>query len=211
NLFDIFNITAGATLDPYVTDANGRRIDKLQWTGNKFSLGTITNGNIAISTQLQSKPRDGKTQNERLNENPQDPFMTPEEQQRQLQFTRANPAEFTDFNIPWNITLSYSFNFTRRLKNDFSGYVTETFSSINFNGDFSLTDKWKVGATGFYDITRKNLQQLSTFITREMHCWQLSINVTPIGLFRSFNITVNPKSGILRDLRINRSRTFSSN
>jgi len=43
-----------------------------------------------------------------------------------------------------------------------------------------------------------------------MHCWQLSINVTPIGMYRSFSITVNPKSGILRDLKINRSRTFSS-
>jgi hypothetical protein len=93
---------------------------------------------------------------------------------------------------------------------DFSGFKTETFSSINFNGDFSLTDKWKVGATGYYDITRRSLQQLSTFITREMHCWQLSINVNPVGLYRSFNITVSPKSGILRDLRINRSRTFSN-
>jgi hypothetical protein len=136
--------------------------------------------------------------------------MTPDEQQRQLQFARANPAEFTDFNIPWSINLSYSFNFTRVLLPDFSGFKTETFSSINFNGDFSLTDKWKVGATGYFDITRRSLQQLSTFITREMHCWQLSINVNPVGLYRSFNITVSPKSGILRDLRINRSRTFSN-
>lgn len=208
NLFDIFNITAGATLDPYVTNANGRRIDKLQWTGNKFSLGTITNGNIAISTQLQSKPRDGKTQNERLNENPQDPFMTPEEQQRQLQFTRANPAEFTDFNIPWSLNLSYSFNFNRVQKADYSGFTTQTFSSLNFNGDFSLTEKWKMGATGFFDMNSKTLQQLSFFVSREMHCWQLSINVTPVNTFRSFNIVLSPKSGILRDLRINRSRTF---
>jgi LPS-assembly protein len=141
---------------------------------------------------------------------PVDPFMTPDEQQRQLQFARANPAEFTDFNIPWTLTLSYSFNFTRIPKTDYSGFETQTYSSINFNGDFSLTPKWKVGATGYYDVTTGNLQQLSTFITREMHCWQLSINVTPIGLYRSFNISFSPKSGILRDLKINRSRTFSS-
>jgi hypothetical protein len=48
------------------------------------------------------------------------------------------------------------------------------------------------------------------FISREMHCWQLSINVTPIGLYRSFNIMFSPKSGILRDLKINRSRTFTN-
>jgi lipopolysaccharide assembly outer membrane protein LptD (OstA) len=136
--------------------------------------------------------------------------MTPEEQQRQLQFARANPAEFTDFNIPWSLNLAYSLNFSRILKPDFSGFETQLFSSINFNGDFSLTDKWKLGGNGYYDITQGGLQQFSMFITREMHCWQLSVNVTPIGLFRSFNITINPKSGILRDLRINRSRVFSN-
>ena len=141
---------------------------------------------------------------------PNDPFMTPDEQQRELQFIRANPAEYTDFNIPWNLSLSYSLSFSRVLRPDYSGYTTQTFSSVSFNGDFSLTEKWKVGGTGFYDITSKSLQQISLFITREMHCWQLSVNVTPVGLFRTFNITINPKSGILRDLRINRSRTFSN-
>ena len=67
-----------------------------------------------------------------------------------------------------------------------------------------------MGATGYYDFSTAKLQSFSMFISREMHCWQMSINVTPIGLYRSFNITLNPKSGILRDLRINRSRSFSS-
>jgi hypothetical protein len=96
------------------------------------------------------------------------------------------------------------------IKPDYSGFKLQTFSSLNFNGDFSLTPKWKIGGTGFVDVAKANIQQLSMFITREMHCWQLSINVTPIGMYRSFSITVNPKSGILRDLKINRSRTFSS-
>jgi lipopolysaccharide assembly outer membrane protein LptD (OstA) len=136
--------------------------------------------------------------------------MTPEEQQQQLQYARSNPAEFTDFNIPWNLALSYSLNFSRILKTDYSGFETLTSSNLNFNGDFSLTDKWKLGGTGYYDLSRSSLQQLSMFITREMHCWQLSINVSPIGLYRSFSININPKSGILRDLKINRSRTFSN-
>lgn len=207
-LFEKVNITASANLDPYDIDNRGFRSKQILWDPAKFKFGRITSGNVAISTSFRSKSKDGKEENNK--EIPVDPFMTPDEQQRQLQFARANPAEFTDFNIPWNLSIAYSFNFTRVLAPDYSGFITQTFSTFNFNGDFSLTDKWKVGATGFYDITRGNLQQLSTFITREMHCWQLSINVTPIGLFRSFNITVNPKSGILRDLRINRSRTFSN-
>lgn len=207
-LFEKVNITASANLDPYDIDNRGFRSKQILWDPAKFKFGRITSGNVAISTSFRSKSKDGKEEKEK--DIPVDPFMTPDEQQRQLQFARANPAEFTDFNIPWNLSIAYSFNFTRILAPDYSGFITQTFSTFNFNGDFSLTDKWKVGATGFYDITRGNLQQLSTFITREMHCWQLSINVTPIGLYRSFNITVNPKSGILRDLRINRSRTFSN-
>src|SRR3989339_45380 len=207
-LFEKVNITASANLDPYDIDNRGFRPKQILWDPAKFKFGRITSGNVAISTSFRSKSKDGKEEKDR--DIPVDPFMTPDEQQRQLQFARANPAEFTDFNIPWNLSIAYSFNFTRVLAPDYSGFITQTFSTFNFNGDFSLTDKWKVGATGFYDITRGNLQQLSTFITREMHCWQLSINVTPIGLYRSFNITVNPKSGILRDLRINRSRTFSN-
>jgi len=209
-LFEKVNITANASMDPYQVDKKGYRVNQLIFDPAKMKFGRITSGNIALSTSFKSKSKDGKTEKEKDKSIPVDPFLTPDEQQRQLQFARANPAEFTDFNIPWTLSLSYSFNFTNRLLPDFSGYKTETFSSLNFSGDFSLTDKWKVGATGYYDISRGNLQQLSTFISREMHCWQLSINVNPVGLYRSFNVTVNPKSGILRDLRINRSRTFSN-
>ncbi len=207
-LFDKVNISASANLDPYNVDSKGYRIKTILWDPARFKFGRITGGNLAISTSFKSKSKDGKTDKNR--EIPVDPFMTPDEQQRQLQYVRANPAEFTDFNIPWNINLSYSLNFNRVLKIDFSGYETQTYSSINFTGDFSLTPKWKVGGTGYYDVTKNAIQQISTFITREMHCWQLSINVTPIGLYRSFNIMLSPKSGILRDLKINRSRTFSS-
>jgi LPS-assembly protein len=185
-LFEKINITASANLDPYESDSAGRDVNKILFDPRRFKFGRITGGNLAISTSFSSKSKDGK--DDKTRQLPVDPFMTPDEQQRQLQFARANPAEFTDFNIPWTLTLSYSFNFTRIPKTDYSGFETQTYSSINFNGDFSLTPKWKVGATGYYDVTTGNLQQLSTFITREMHCWQLSINVTPIGLYRSFNI-----------------------
>jgi len=211
-LFDKINISASANLDPYKVNAQGYRINELMIDPRKFQFGRITSGNVALSTSFKSKSKNGKETDAKNNRVPlpNDPFMTPDEQQRELQFIRANPAEFTDFNIPWNLSLSYSLSFYRVLNEDYSGFRTETNSSVSFNGDFSLTEKWKIGGTGFYDITRKSLQQISMFITREMHCWQLAINVTPIGLYRSFNITINPKSGILRDLRINRSRTFSN-
>jgi hypothetical protein len=210
-LFEKINITASANLDPYDVDSKGYRINKLLFEPGKGKFGRITSANLAISTSFKSKTKDEKEGKESNSKDlPLDPFMTPDEQQRQLQFARANPAEFTDFNVPWSLSFSYSLNYTQTLKSDYSGYQSQIYSSMNFNGDFTLTPKWKMGGTGYFDFNVMQLQQLSMFITREMHCWQLSINVTPIGLYRSFNITINPKSGILRDLRINRSRTFSN-
>ena len=207
-LFDKLNITSSLTMDPYATDNKGFRVNKLDFDPTKLKFGNITSGGLSFSTSFKSKANEEKDKKKK--EIPIDPFMTPDEQQRQLQYAKSNPAEFTDFNIPWTLTVSYSFQFTRAMKPDYSGFQINTYSSLNFNGDFSITPKWKLGGTGYIDIAKGNIQQMSMFVTREMHCWQLAINVTPIGLFKSFSITVNPKSGILRDLKINRSRTFSS-
>ena len=207
-LFNKVNINSNLALDPYATDNQGYRKNILAIDPSKLKFGHITNGGISISTSFRSKEADKKESKEK--DLPIDPFMTPDEQQRQLQYVKANPAEYTDFDIPWSLTFSYSFQFTRVLKPDFSGYKTNTYSSLNFSGDFSLTPKWKIGGQGYIDVAKGSIQQLSMFITREMHCWQLAINVTPIGIYKSFSISVSPKSGILRDLRINRSRTYSS-
>lgn len=203
-LFEKINITANANLDPYETDALGFRRAKLMLADNKLNPGRITNASIAVSTSLQSKSKNGKTDKERL---PRDDYMTPDEQQRQLDYVRSNPAEYTDFNIPWSLQLSYSLSYSNMQASNYKN-VSKVYSNLSVTGDFSLTPRWKVGGNTYYDFTTSKIQTLTMFITREMHCWQMAINITPVGLYRSFNISINPKSGILRDLKINRSRFF---
>ena len=201
-------------MDPYQTDTFGYRINRYTWQSSQFgmkkSLGRITNGNIAISTSFQSsnvKDKKAAQQKEKALAE-QGGVLTAEEQQSQLAYARANPAEFADFNVPWSLSLSYSMSFSKSIKPDYSGWQTQTFQNLSWNGDFNLTPKWKVGMNGYYDIKASKIQQFSMYISREMHCWQLSINVTPVGLYRTFNFTISPKSGILRDLRLNRTRYF---
>jgi hypothetical protein len=203
-LFEKINITANANLDPYQLDEFGFRRARLMLADNKFKPGRITNASIAVSTSFQSQSKDGKTDKERL---PNDDYMTPDEQQRQLEFVRNNPAEYTDFNIPWSVQLSYSLSYSKQLGTNYR-QESRVYSNLSVNGDFSLTPRWKIGGNTYYDFTTSQIQTLTMFISREMHCWQMSINLTPVGLYRSFNITINPKSGILRDLKINRSRFF---
>ena len=206
-LFEKLSITTSFNIDPYESDIKGFRVNKLAIDPTRLKFGSITNGALSFSTSFTSKTKNNDKDKKNI---PLDPFMTPDEQQRQLSYVRANPAEFTDFNTPWSLTMSYSFQFSKTIKPDYSGFKLQTFSTLNLNGDFSISPKWKVGGSSYVDLSKFSVQQLSMFITREMHCWQLAINVMPIGIYRSFSITVNPKSGILRDLKINRSRTFSN-
>lgn len=210
NLFDKININANATLSPYQVDARGRDIGKYAWQGGKFSAGRLTSGSISMSTSFQSKPKDEQKDKEKkaqMDQQLNDPVLAAD-RQRLLDYMRQNPAEFVDFNIPWQINLSYSWYFREQFKPDYSGFEKIISSNVNFNGSFNLTPKWNFSVNGYYDFDTKKLQTFTMAISRDMHCWQLSINVTPIGLYRFFNFTISPKSGILQDLRINRSRSF---
>nr|HQV06181.1 hypothetical protein [Chitinophagaceae bacterium] len=83
-------------------------------------------------------------------------------------------------------------------------------SGMTFNGSFNLTPKWNFSTSGVYDFDSQKLQTFQMSVNRDMHCWQLSISVVPVGLYRSFSFTISPKASVLQDLRINRSRYFSN-
>lgn len=210
NLFEKININANGIINPYERDSVGRDIDEYVWESGKFSLGRLSSASVSISTSFQSKPRDEKadeTRKDQLEQQLNDPVLAAD-RQRLLDYMRQNPAEFVDFNIPWQISFSYSLYYSQELRPDYSGFTSRVRSNTSFNGSFSLTPKWNFSVNGYYDFDTKKLQTFTMAISREMHCWQMSINVTPIGLYRFFNFTISPKSGILQDLRINRTRSF---
>ncbi len=212
NLFEKINITANSTLDPYKKDSRGQTTSHYVWEGGKFSLGKIRNTSISLSTQFTSKPKDEKKDSEkkkREKELMNDPALAGDLNQL-LDYKKQNPTEFVDFNIPWQLSLSASVNISEQPKPDYSGFENVINSSVNFNGDFSLTPKWKITAGGYYDIKTTSIQSLQLGISREMHCWQLNINVAPVGLYRYFSFTLSPKGSILQDLKINRTRSFSN-
>ncbi|RYG29243.1 MAG: hypothetical protein EOO01_38515, partial [Chitinophagaceae bacterium] len=125
-----------------------------------------------------------------------------------LDYMQQNPAEFVDFNIPWQFSINYSFGYSSGFDPTLARFNNRTTSTASFNGSFSLTPKWNFSVSGYADLKTQKLENFNMAISREMHCWQMSITVTPIGYMRSFGFTISPKSGLLQDLRINRNRSF---
>ena len=196
NLFNKVNITAGATINPYRRDTTGH--NQFLWKQGK--IGDFQSGNLSMSTSFQSKSKDKKTDEENL---PVDETLTPDEQQAQLQYVRDNPAQFVDFNTAWSLQLSYSLSYNRYLSPDLIHFTSNLSTNVNVNGTISLSPKWQLGGGFYFDFITRKLQASNIFLTRDMHCWQMVIDVQ-VGRYKSFTITLNPKAGILRDLHINK-------
>lgn len=210
NILNKVNITATAVLDPYAYDSLGFRRNRLVWRERPWSLGRISGGNIS----LQSSFRGGEKTTD--NSSAQPTYRQPmdgmeyylDEYQQEAAYISSNPGEFADFSIPWSIDLSYSLRFFSTFNRDRARFKTNINHDVSWNTSMNLTPKWKIGVTGFYNITQKEIGTISMYLSREMHCWQMAINVSPVGRYRFFNITISPKSGLLRDLKVNRTRYF---
>jgi LPS-assembly protein len=210
-LFEKISITASASLNPYDYDQKGFPVDKLFSHNGKFYPGRITNGSLSVSTNFKSKPKDQKKEeekNQQMNEILNDPNLI--DQQNLIDYMRQNPAEFVDFNIPWSLNTGLSLSFYERMKTDYSGFEKKFSSNINFGGNFLLSPKWNFSANGYYDLDTRKLQMFTMNISRDMHCWQMALSITPVGLYRFFSINISPKSSMLQDLKVNRTRTFTN-
>jgi hypothetical protein len=206
NILDnLLNINLSATLDPYyikkeVNEAGivvEDREDQLAWKHGQ--AGRITNATLAMSTNLNPKARSKNTSSrEKIGKS-----NLPEQEK---EFLLQNPDVYIDFEIPWSMNVNYSLNYSRGL--NAPAKVTQT---INFSGDVSLSEKWKVTYSSGYHFESGEFTQTNLGITRDLHCWTMSVNWTPFGRFQQFFFTINVKSSLLQDLKLERRKPFFDN
>lgn len=196
------------TVDPYVwvldssyTDRSGRRqviqehINQFAWNYGK-GLGQVSRLGFSLSTSLNPKARNNKEEKVNTKE-------LSEDEKAELEYIKANPDDYIDFNIPWNVRLNYNFNYSKQGYNDPT--VAQT---LTVQGDLSLTKKWKINFSTAYDFKKKEFTTTNISINRDLHCWQMALTWVPFGLYQSYNVTINAKSSLLQDLKLNRRRSW---
>lgn len=183
-----FNIRFNINLTPYAQDTNLRKINK--WLVNETGqLTRLTNATVAIAFNLNGKSR---------NTDYQSTAGTEEE----LAQINANKNLFVDFNIPWNLAVSYNFVVNNLTKNADQRYT----QTLQFNGDVNLTPKWKIGFNSGYDFKAKDLSYTSLSIYRDLHCWEFSMTWVPFGQQQQWSFDLKVKSSILQDLKLSRKK-----
>lgn len=187
------NINFYGTLDPYQVDATGRRVNRFALSQGK--LARLVNFGLSFDYSLNPDMLRRRNENlDELNTN-KSPGMTPD-QHAALARISADPNAFVDFNIPWNLAGSFSFQYNR------SGLVSNITSTLNLHGDVSLTPKWKVQFNSGYDFKNKQIPLTRFSIYRDLHCWDMSFGWVPFGQYQSYNVTIRAKASILQDLKL---------
>lgn len=197
---DKLNISFGGTLDPYLyVDSLNRIVDQFSITKGKIARLT----SFYLSTNFSFNSDAIKSRKDEADKAGQDLNNATPAQRDALEQISRNPSAFVDFNVPWNISGSYSFSYSN------PGSQSSIQNTLNFNGDFSVTPKWKVGYTSGLDLRKFKFQYPQFNIYRDLHCWDLSFQWMPIGLAKSYFVNLRVKASILQDLKL--SKRSSSN
>ncbi len=168
-------------------------------------LPRLTNFNFSFDYSLNPAALKKRNQNmEALKNQTANQGRTPE-QIEELQAISRDPNAFVDFNVPWNFAFSYSFNYTNMLSSKQSRDISNT---LNFNGDVSLTQKWKIQFQSGWDFKAKNISHTSFSIYRDLHCWNLNASWIPFGTYASYSVTIQVKEAILQDLKLSKRKGY---
>lgn len=205
DLFDKkLRINMNATLDPYAINAAGNRIDTFN-IANGGCLFRMTNAGITLNYSLSDETFSGEKSKDE--DRSQDTSVDESEMmggdlksrnnQGNGQEENVKKAKLYYLNIPWNMNLSYSLQFSNQGADQ--GKITS--SSLMFNGDVELTPKWSVGYSSGYDFKNKGITYTQLNFQRDLDSWQMSFNWVPFGGRSTYYFYIGVKSSVLSDLK----------
>ncbi len=209
-------INMSSTLDPYQYwhvksgfDANDQqlytivRVSRYAW--NEGKLGKITSASLAFGTNLNPKGQKKDT-------DMRDKVAKSNASQADKDYLLKHPDSYVDFSIPWNLRLSYNVSYSVNSNPPASlnpKPITNITQAAQFSGDFSLSAKWKITYSSSYDFVQHQIGQTNFGLSRDLHCWQMTLNWVPFGKFQSYTFNIGIKSSLLKDLKLNRTRSFA--
>ncbi len=119
------------------------------------------------------------------------------------QYYALYPERLVTFDIPWKLSIGhvYSLNLNQTL-NSLNREKYNRIQTLSLNGDLSFTKRWKLSGNTNFDFESAKLTYTQINLVRDLHCWTLSFNWTPIAQFKFFSFQMNAKASLFQDAKI---------
>jgi hypothetical protein len=115
--------------------------------------------------------------------------------------------------IPWSLSINYSLAYAPGSTFDYEKmYYKMQFSQyLSLNGSIGLGKGWKVSANMTYNFDYKKVTACTFNISRDLHCWNMTASINPIGQFQSYTFHIGVNASILSDLKYDKNSNQSTN
>ena len=202
----------------------GKGIGRLQSTGTSFSY-TLNNETFKkLFGRGDDEKSRKKTKTNTFDDddmmNPDDPYDTDDPFQTEEPLSRDNSGSrlskkketvgeydvdgYYNSSIPWSLSMNFNLNVGydntkfNTQKKEYEYKITPTFS---FSGNIQPTKNWRLTFSSSYDFDQKKIAQMTCNISRQMHCFQMTISLIPIGNYKSYSFTIAASASMLKDLK----------
>ena len=199
-------LNSGAQFSPYQRNSQGIEINKYLFESNPKRLLRLSTVNL--SANYAFNPTTGKKRSvvRRAVAPSNDPTLG----------TVGGPnyyADYVDFEIPWELSLTYNALYTTNSIPLTSAYVRQfgrppllSSHTVGATGSVKLTESLRVTYNLGYDFVSQTVTYPNLGIFRDLHCWQVNASWIPFGITKGYNFTIAAKSSLLQDLKLNRNR-----
>jgi hypothetical protein len=195
----LLSISGGASFSLYKYVEGVGRINRFLWKEER-KLAQLTNFNISLLTTLQGgQIVTGETEIDSTKEEEE----LDESSTYETEYVGIYGDKPADFSIPWSVSLAYNYSID---KNN-PGFINK-FSNISGNLNFNLTKSWKVTFSAGYDIFGQTFSTPYITLYRDLHCWEMSFNWVPTGIYRGYKFELRIKAPQLQDVKVTRQTNY---
>ena len=226
-----YSVNLSTTLDPYMYQLNAAgtpvRTNKQYWHHGRFPhwSGLRWNFSYTLSNQTIKKWRD-KLNGKKVAPDPEpteeDESMNPLEKNsdgldKNAKLNTKKEEEVDDgyvkTDFPWSVSVNYSLAYAAGSQFDYEKmyYKMRFTHSLSLNGSLGLGKGWKVSASMTYNFDYKKVTACTFNISRDLHCWNMTASINPIGPFKSYNFHIGVNASMLADLKYDKSSNQSTN
>ena len=232
-----YSLNLNTQLDPYMYELNALgnpvRTNKQYWHHGRFPHwnGLRWSFSYTISNQTIKKWKDAaaKRRGEKVSDSPASDTggdgtanlsaveKNEDGTDKNAKLGKGKEAEvedgYTKTEFPWSLSINYSLAYANSSEFDYQKmYYKMKFSNyLTLNGNIGLGKGWKVSASMTYNFDVMKMTACTINISRDLHCWNMSASINPIGPFKSYTFHIGVNASILSDLKYDTNSNQSTN
>jgi len=223
-LFTNLSINLSGTFDNYLYGfdvfGNPVHIDKLRWNNGKSPRLINTGTSFGYTFNNDTfKAKKATTATATATATPAIRTTTPTSKADSIAAVTKKAVNTADnegyekIKIPWSLSFNYSVQYgnTTIFNKAIMEFNRKLTHSMDMHGNISLTTKWSFNFGGAYDITNKQITYTSLGINRNLHCWNMSANVVPLGQYKTYNLLIQVNSSLLSDIKYEKKSDYLTN